>query len=755
MICDKLISMTKAQFLKFYSNEYKEDENDDDLITQYYKIINYCKNMKKNNYKIEMNYKQTKTTPEGRLFSEGASLQNIWKSFRSVLCEGMYIDLDMKNAHPTILLKICKLNKIEDTKHLLQYINERDSIFTMLSSELGTNKEEIKKLFLKSINSCYSIEKFNKKKIKNNFFINFDKEMKQIQKYIYSIYFNIIGKDLQDEENKEGKLLNRLLCTHENLLLNRIIDYNNNNKINTGVLMFDGLMIYNDNYDNIFINNYINKLNELTNDYNIKWTVKDFDTSIKETIMKFEDKIIFSDTIEAANYMLQNILKNKLIICNGEIWYNDNNLWSVFEDKEIERFLYKIISEQNYLLEVENTKGEINYKKFTKIDKYIREIRTAIISQIETDNNLIHTIHNDTLKKVCFKNGYYDFEKKQFIKNYDFKTAVIINRDFEESNNEQIRKDIYNNILYPIFGDDSDELIDYYLYRLARSIGGYIVDKKFFIMMGMRNSGKGCLTELLLNCFQDYVKSMDAKHFIYKTNNTDDPAKMLGFLINHMYARISITHEIKIGEKIYLDGNMIKQFTSGGDRIRARKNYYDEIEFNTQATLWMNCNDLPECKPTDAMKYVDIFELKTVFYDENENIEDKINGIKYVLKNDYIKTDFIKNEHVINEFINMIFEAFYKPVVIPEQLIKDNEEFKEDDDYNKLINLFEYTNNEKDIIYNKELQDILKDNNIEFTIKKASKLLQKYNCMKVTKNNQRGLSKLKLKNNNDDIMDDL
>lgn len=749
-VCDKLCLMNVVQFNNFYNNEHKEDGNDDDIYKQYNKIVKYCREMKKTNYERNTSYSPSNSTPNGRLFSVGPSLQNIWKMFRGVLCNGLYIDIDMKNAHPTILLYLCKMNNINDVKYLYEYINNRSYLLGVLSTELNISLEDAKQLFIISMNSHYNITKNGKKKIKNEFFINFDKEMKYIQKTIYSFY----SKDYNDlpEENKEGKLLNRLLCTHENILLQRVIEYNKNNNIDTGVLMFDGLMIYNKNYNNEFLKKYIDELDNITNDYNVKWAVKPFDISIMDTIMNFKERITFMNTIECAEHILKNILSNKIVRCNGEFWFNDNNLWSVYCDKEIERHLYLIVSQQDHLLQTENAKEEIKFIEFCKIDKYIREIIRAIIAMTPINNNLRQQLYTDTMHKLCFRNGFYDFEKNQFFTEYNFKTPVIIDSNYDNNVFEEDIKELYNRIFYPIFGNN-DILIDYYLHRIARSIGGYTIDKKVHVLQGLRNSGKGCLTELLYNSFGPYINSIDAGNFVYKKDVSQDSAKQLSWIIPHMFSRISLTHEIKTGDNVYLDGNIIKKFSSGGDKIRARLNHKDEIEFNIQSTLWINCNDLPEAKPKDCMEFVDTFELMTKFIDENEKIT-KLEGYTYLPKDDYVKNVLPKEKRIVNAFIYLVIQAFNKKCTIPEQIEQDKEDIDEEDDYNKFFELFEFTGNEKDIITNEQLKQIIKNNNIIFTAIKASKLLQRKKCKKFRDAKTRGLSGLKLRRIVNEIMNE-
>lgn len=747
-ICDKLVCMKYSDFAKFYDKSYSEDENDDDLKKQYNKIIKYCKKLIKNNYCIKMDYKPSTNTPKGRLFSEGASLQNIWKKFRGILCNGLYIDIDMKNAHPTILLYICKNNNIK-CDNLQQYVSNRDFHLHTLSKELTTDNDNIKNLFIKSINSNYTINKFGKKSIKSSFFISFDEEMKKIQTEIYKLY----SKDFDNipDENAEGKILNRVLCQNENMLLNRVIDYNNNNNINNGVLCFDGCMIYNDNYDETFLKSYLEKLNEITADYNIKWSIKKFDIEILNTVNNFDTSDLhlikeantsFSNTINLATYMMNTILKDKLVCNYGSFWMNDNNLWSNYAKDEIERRLYKIISDQHLYITIENDKGEPKTILATKEDSYILKIRRAIMSMVPIDDNLLNTLNKDTFMKLCFRNGYYDFKEKKFFKEYNFKTSIIIDIDYTPEYFKEAEEEIYKLVLLSIFGNNQ-HLIRYYLHKIARSIAGCVGDKKVFLLEGMRNSGKGCLTELLVNAFGKYIRATDANNFVFKKTTTD-PAKELGWIISHMFSRICLTHEIKTGDNIYLDGNMIKKFSSGGDPIQARLNHKDEIDFKIQSTLWLNCNDFPECKPNDCLKYMDSFQLKTCFIDDDDNTP-QINGYTYLPKNDYVKEILPKRPDIIMAFINMIINAFYDEVEKPEAIQREADLINSNDDYTNLLDLFEFTNKESDFIYNKTLRNIMTSNNIPFTINKVKKILKNYNCKEYRTNIDRGLSGLKLK----------
>ena len=58
--------------------------------------------------KIKVHYKQNKSY--GRFYAiKSLSLQNIPREIRHTIAKEYYVDIDIKNAHPEFLLKLCKI----------------------------------------------------------------------------------------------------------------------------------------------------------------------------------------------------------------------------------------------------------------------------------------------------------------------------------------------------------------------------------------------------------------------------------------------------------------------------------------------------------------------------------------------------------------------------------------------------------------------------------------------------------------------
>ncbi len=235
------LDLTKINYLnnmsfeqyKLYCNESCKNEAERKI--KYNMMKSFCEAHIKCKGKIRRIYSYTVRTPNevgGRLYC-GNSVQGLGKRIRGFLCKN-WTDLDMKNAHPTIAKFLCKKHGI-DTPFLNYYIENRDTICNRFGKDGKT-------LFLCALND----EKLNKK-VKDDFFRNFDKECKKIQTTINSLpeYKHIVDTTPLDKiHNWNGSAFNRIMCVYENQILQEVITVLNSKQIEIGALMFDGLMIY-------------------------------------------------------------------------------------------------------------------------------------------------------------------------------------------------------------------------------------------------------------------------------------------------------------------------------------------------------------------------------------------------------------------------------------------------------------------------------------------------------------------------------
>lgn len=211
---------------------------------KYDNLKQFCKTNIKARGEVKRIYSYSLKTPlesGGRLFC-GGSVQGLPKDTRGLVMSHT-TDIDMKNAHPKILLYLCKKHNLM-APNLTYYCENRDAIFETMDGDKEVNKT----LFLKSLND----EKLNRKE-KNVFFKAFDKEMKDLQKKLSEIgdYRELtLSVPAHKLYNWYGSAINRIMCSFENKILQTVISVLNRKGMEIAVLMFDGLMVYGDHYNN-------------------------------------------------------------------------------------------------------------------------------------------------------------------------------------------------------------------------------------------------------------------------------------------------------------------------------------------------------------------------------------------------------------------------------------------------------------------------------------------------------------------------
>ena len=696
------------------------------------------------------------------MVSKNPSLQRLYNGFRGILCDGIMVDYDMCNAHPRFLLNLCNKYDLVADK-LLYYIKNRDDCLAELVNNYDICRGQAKAYYLKCINKIDLTTKINNKKIKkNSFFLEFDIQLKNIIKSLYSIFRKDekYKKHKSNEWNKQGKLVNLVLCDLENEYLNEAINELVKNNVmkreDIGVLMFDGFMAYNKNKDDV-----IKFLNAHFKERHIEWDYKEHNIELLEYLNKLDedgellkiDNFNGTNIIEVVNHMLNNILKNKLYKDDNNYYYLTNEC-IITKEKMIKSNLYDLVSQQSYTFFDEYKGRDGAIVSCSKIPKHIDNIVKGVMDKCPTNRDFINNIWNFTQFKLFFLNGYYDFNKKEFVKNSECgnsnKTFIKINKKFKKSNNPELRKLIEKKIFHPIFTikDDNDkeriELYNYFKYSTAHYLAGDISLKRWSLFTGLRNSGKGIIGDLLKNCFEKYVMTTNSGNFNFKKNITDSQ-KALSWLIDYQFCRIALTSEIAVYDDVKLDGNMIKKFTSGGDCIMARKNFQDEIEFKIQSGLIVCCNDIPPIEPIDAMEFCDEYDMKSKFIDKTFDNENKIKGYSYYEKDNDLKHTFLQREDIITELMNIFIESYDKECEFPEAIRKDNQiNNMEDDNYTIIKDVFILTNNETDKLSNKKIKEICKNNNItSFTHTKIKKLLKTMGATDYRDCKSRGLCGIK------------
>lgn len=209
-------------------------------------------NSKKNKHPRIYKYKTC-----NRYYAVGNGVSFCKSNIRNFICANYCRDYDMSNCHPTIILHLLKINNLPHT-FFEQYVNDRDNLL----DTYGLLKTDV----LKKLN----LDK--PKEFPDAVIINEAiKEWKKAKKKIIEIYKDeCISKNYTydiDKHNPISSKCSAILCYHENLLLCRALDKFSDK---VSVPMYDGFIATSEIS--------INELNELTTDYNMKWSEKPMNT---------------------------------------------------------------------------------------------------------------------------------------------------------------------------------------------------------------------------------------------------------------------------------------------------------------------------------------------------------------------------------------------------------------------------------------------------------------------------------------------
>jgi hypothetical protein len=336
----------------------------------------------------------------------------------------------------------------------------------------------------------------------------------------------------------------------------------------------------------------------------------------------------------------------------GDTWYvnmPDSNSWSRGEE-----YVKELIMKSRFTKKV----GE-NEKPYSSNATGCSNIFKTICSYnslFPINDNFIDNINLQTKGKLYFQDKYWDFNEKAWFPITDVIPLVYIKRNAPTFNFTQDEINNFKKSVLNMFANDDD--VNLYLQAMARGLAGYVEDKKFYVMKGLRNSGKGILQEQAMASFGEYCCIYDVP--MSKTNYKADASDRRWVLTSHAHIkRIGFTNEIaNIAGKVDLpiDGNELKKvICSGGDTFNARGHYSDEIGVKFNATTFMSLNEIPKSNPADALENMILFEMPYKFVETAMLDEDTI---LYREKDSKLKDKIKTNTKWRDIYLYLIFEAF-------------------------------------------------------------------------------------------------
>jgi hypothetical protein len=215
---------------------------DKDLDGQITILKKYLKKSK--NGKIKVGYNQPRNV--GRYFAKGGqSLQNISRRIRNTISGNFYNDIDMVNAHPTLLSHYLTKNNIPHD-NLKLYIKDRENYLKNLNIP---DRNDAKTIILSILNGGCN-RNIKERCLHSTMLANFNNEMAVVRTKIMDLEPDIVTMCKQKKKERKksdwnlgGSVVNTILCDLENRTLICMVNFFKSKKIRTGVFVFDGIMV--------------------------------------------------------------------------------------------------------------------------------------------------------------------------------------------------------------------------------------------------------------------------------------------------------------------------------------------------------------------------------------------------------------------------------------------------------------------------------------------------------------------------------
>jgi hypothetical protein len=345
-------------------------------------LDSYLLNSDKGKIKVTYNQKPEKEL-YGRYWAKGClSGQNMLRECRHSIFDDYYIDLDINNCHPNIILWMC-LNMDIKYNYLNQYINDREEIINDLIKLNPTKDKGFFKFVFLAINN--GGDKDYKTIIKNDFIKNYFNEMINIRKLICNKLFKFTEKTKEfskDDYNIEGKTISNICTFVENQLLLEIINYLKKKlrkeEFQQSILCFDGIMLRKNVCSDIDI--YIKEIEDYFNKMGIqqiKLSIKQmsplnlvsmgYDPMIKYKINKPKEEIIEPEIKSYNSFSEDDYYFNDL--CK----YFDRNVFDIDDFEPIQYLinnLHRVLALVNRNIIIKQSKDEYfvvsKFKAFTE-----------------------------------------------------------------------------------------------------------------------------------------------------------------------------------------------------------------------------------------------------------------------------------------------------------------------------------------------------------------------------------------------------
>jgi hypothetical protein len=405
----------------------------------------------------------------------------------------------------------------------------------------------------------------------------------------------------------------------------------------------------------------------------IKLKVKPISEQTVLDVYKIPPKIrITGNHLEAAEIAEFYMRKSYIRDAYAEFFHEDG-IWINNPKRMKDHFLYVV--QQLHIEKVSKDKktNEDVVKPFSSLtgeaEKIIRSMKALL--KVPTTNNFAGDTIMNSINKISFPDGYYEFTPYKIGKRYGhfvrggrFDTFCKMPFDYP-TDDEADKTWVMDNVFKPMFRNTDEGLMEIFLVALARAISGAL-DKVTYILTGPRNSGKSVVFQFLDGAFSGYTGMILPGTFSVGGKGGGDPYRQMSFMRECEAARIVKMNENPPDDgrgRTKIDGNMIKTFQSMKEGVMARGNHVDQRPYHSLATGFFSMNDVPEFTPSDSMDRCHIIELPNEFVTQSEIDKDRENPYK-ILKNGQLE-ELLRKPKYQKALFHILADMYHPDPITP------------------------------------------------------------------------------------------
>jgi len=543
----------------------------------------------------------------GRYQGQTGSMEALQKDIRGTLCIDDYVDVDVVNCHPVIIVQMAKNWFNMSMPALLNYVENRDSLITVMSELCDFSREETKQLIISILYGSKVKEHVLPDGSKIDMPDEILKIKKEIEDFTTSLKKVSAHEELlkyvhtQKEANPLGSFTSYIVQTEERKILEAMTHFITTKDFSVDVLAYDGVQVRIEEgkiVDDDLLRSTEEFIKEITG-YKITLKIKPFETftfeEVKEETGILEESLVIDDMYACNNFI--DLMGKDIMKQDGEVYvYNKSKgMWENGKDSILSAVL---ALSSSLVFKQKTSNGTIHTFNYGGSIKTINNMLSCLKALLTEEEGVIKP--SASKLALLFTNGWFDMKTKTFHTGFedcrDKYFTRRIKRTFQPIRNPEFEELVKKTLFRNPYNDDT--VGDFYMNGLARAIGGHVQDKVWWSIVGNPNCGKGVMTAMMKGTFDEYVGEFNMNVLKYNIRDGADEAKKLAWFSSLVGCRVAIGNEARV-DGVKLDGNLIKTLSSGGDSILLRGNYQNQYTVSPLTTFFGFCNDLPPISPCD------------------------------------------------------------------------------------------------------------------------------------------------------------